>query len=121
MCLLKCRDHSLHEPRYANACCYTPSVHHVVLTSCAGSASGPTTDPVLIQLQQSFIPGATSMQSSGISQAFYAAPQNTLTSRYISNVAAASCMSTSSLFSNVAAVRVIPCLISEMDEGVKDG
>jgi len=93
----------------------------VVLNSCAGSASGPTTDPVLIQLQQSFIPAASSMQSSGISHAFYAAPQNMLTSRFFSNVAAASCMSTSSFFSNVAAVRVIPCMIDEIDERQKDG
>ncbi|DBA74262.1 TPA: hypothetical protein ACH3X1_011047 [Trebouxia sp. C0004] len=54
-----------------------PPKHHAEEDD--GSASGPTTDPVLIQLQQSFIPAASSMQSSGISHAFFAAPQNILT------------------------------------------
>jgi hypothetical protein len=96
------------------------SFHHVVLTSCAGSASGPTTDPVLIQLQQSFIPAASSMQSSGISHAFYAAPQNTLTSRFISNVAAAS-LSACQQADSLAMSPLSSCLDDEMDDKQEDG
>lgn len=53
---------------------------------CEGSASGPTTDPVLIQLQQSFIPDASNMQASGISPSFYITPQDVLTSMFTAHI-----------------------------------
>lgn len=59
---------------------------HVHCLFCAGSASGPTTDPVLIQLQQSFIPDASNMQASGISPSFYITPQDVLTSTFTAHM-----------------------------------
>ena len=47
----------------------------------AGSASGPTTDPVLTQLQQQFMPASNNMQQSGISPTDFTAPTNGLTSK----------------------------------------
>lgn len=47
----------------------------------AGSASGPTTDPVLIQVQQDFMAASGQMQQAGLSPAFFAVLQNTLTSK----------------------------------------
>ena len=51
------------------------------LSACAGTALGPTTDPVLIQVQQDFMPDSGHMQQAGLRSDFFAAPQNTLTSK----------------------------------------
>ncbi|DBA91935.1 TPA: hypothetical protein ACH3X2_003834 [Trebouxia sp. C0005] len=94
-----------------------PPKHHAEEDD--GSASGPTIDPVLIQLQQSFIPAASSMESSGISHAFYAAPQNTLISRFMSNVAAVSLSVCSQALSSARAL-LSTRLNGELDDREKD-
>lgn len=52
-----------------------------IVCCCAGSASGPTTDPVLLQVQQDFMPASGHMQQAGLSPAFFAASHSTLTSK----------------------------------------
>lgn len=46
----------------------------------AGSEEGPTTDPVLIKVQQDFMAASSHMQQAGLSPTFFATPQNTLSS-----------------------------------------
>ncbi|KAL3133535.1 hypothetical protein ABBQ38_007386 [Trebouxia sp. C0009 RCD-2024] len=43
-----------------------------------GSEAGPTTDPVLIKVQQAFMAASSHMQQAGLSPSFFAPPQDTL-------------------------------------------